>query len=171
MEHGLTDWGELPMPGEQSALLASGPRGADIRVGVDGAPGGPSCTRISARHAGSDTSAPVPSLSAGRPGPGIVGPSPLHARVPGPGALRRASTPDERAVSALEAAPHGWVQQSNFLIFAALTFAQAVGLHRWASGPGRGEAVAHRSAALSVAVGLVVAAVFPLREDAAGATL
>ena len=69
-------------------------------------------------------------------------------------------------ISALEADASGWIQQVNFLVFAALLTTFAIGLHRgiaatrfgWA-GPGL----------LGVAaVGLVLAAVFPLRADAAG---
>ncbi|MDT2003788.1 DUF998 domain-containing protein [Rhodococcus opacus] len=69
-------------------------------------------------------------------------------------------------ISALEADASGWIQQLNFLVFAALLTTFAFGLHRsiaatrfgWA-GPGLLGAAA---------VGLVLAAVFPLREDAAG---
>lgn len=77
-------------------------------------------------------------------------------------------SPVAEFVSALEAGPGGWVQQVNFAVFGLLTVAFALGLHlglrptRWgATGP-----------ALLVLSGmaLVWAAVFPLREDAAGVT-
>jgi hypothetical membrane protein len=71
-------------------------------------------------------------------------------------------------VSALEATPYGWVQRLNFAVFGILTLAFAVGLH-----------CAVRPSRLGVAgpallgvsgVGLLLAAVFPLREDANGLT-
>ncbi len=100
---------------------------------------------------------------------GIVGPVVFTLGFLAQEAFRRSEySPMTEPVSALEAGPHGWVQQLNFLIFAALTFAQAIGLHGGIRATRRGWA---GPALLALtAVGLVVAAVFPLREDAAGVT-
>lgn len=77
-------------------------------------------------------------------------------------------SPVAETVSALEAGPHGWVQQINFVVFGVLTVLFAVGLHRGMPASRAGWA----GPALLVAsgVGLVLAAVRPLREDAAGVT-
>ena len=72
----------------------------------------------------------------------------------------------EEPVSALEAGPHGWVQQANFLVFAALTIAHAVGLHLGMRSS-RGGIVGPALLALT-AVGGIVAAAIPFREDAFG---
>lgn len=74
--------------------------------------------------------------------------------------------PIAEPVSALEVGTYGWVQQINFVAFAALLFFFATGLHRGIDhtrfgilGP----------AFLGLAsIGLVFSAAFPLREDAAG---
>jgi hypothetical membrane protein len=71
-------------------------------------------------------------------------------------------------VSALEAQPHGWVQQINFVVFALLTVAFAVGLRRGLP-PTRAGAVGPALFAVS-GVGLLGAAIFPLRADPAGVT-
>ena len=69
-------------------------------------------------------------------------------------------------ISALEADPRGWIQQLNFLVFAVLLTIFAVGLHRGIAKARYGWA---GPALLGVAaVGLALAAVFPLREDPAG---
>jgi hypothetical protein len=76
--------------------------------------------------------------------------------------------PVAEVVSALEAGPGGWVQQVNFVVFGLLTAAFAVGLHvglrptRWG--------VIGPSLLVLSGMALVWAAVFPLREDAAGLT-
>jgi hypothetical membrane protein len=71
-------------------------------------------------------------------------------------------------VSALEATPYGWVQRLNFVVFGILTLAFAVGLHRAVRPSRLGVA---GPALLGVSgVGLLLAAVFPLREDANGLT-
>jgi hypothetical membrane protein len=76
--------------------------------------------------------------------------------------------PVTEPVSALEAGPAGWVQQLNFVVFGLLTMVFAVGLHR---GLRRGATGLAGPAMLFVSgVALVLAAVFPLREDAAGVT-
>lgn len=77
-------------------------------------------------------------------------------------------SPVAEVVSALEAGPWGWVQQVNFVVFGLLTVAFAVGLHlelrptRWG--------VIGPSLLVLSGTALVWAAVFPLREDAAGIT-
>ncbi|MEN0139619.1 MAG: DUF998 domain-containing protein [Rhodococcus sp. (in: high G+C Gram-positive bacteria)] len=69
-------------------------------------------------------------------------------------------------ISALEADPSGWIQQLNFLIFAALLTIFAVGLHRGIANTRYGWAGPALLGA--AAVGLILAAVFPLRADQAG---
>lgn len=76
--------------------------------------------------------------------------------------------PMRETVSALEAGPNGWVQQLNFLLFGALTMAFAVGLHRGVQ-PARFGVIGPALFFVS-GIGAVLSAVFPLREDAAGAT-
>jgi hypothetical membrane protein len=71
-------------------------------------------------------------------------------------------------VSALEAGPNGWVQQANFVVFGLLTLAFAVGLHHGIR-PSRGGLVGPALLFVS-GIGLLLAAAFPLREDAAGVT-
>jgi hypothetical membrane protein len=70
--------------------------------------------------------------------------------------------------SALEATPYGWVQQLNFVVFGVLTIAFAVGLHRGIRPTRTG--IAGPALILLSGVGLLLAAAFPLREDAAGVT-
>jgi hypothetical membrane protein len=77
-------------------------------------------------------------------------------------------SPMAEPVSALEAGPGGWVQQVNFVGFGLLTIAFAVGLHRGMR-PTRAGVLGPAILGWT-GVGLVLAAVFPLREDAAGAT-
>ncbi len=100
---------------------------------------------------------------------GIVGPLLFTAAFLAQEALRRDEfDPVAEPVSALEAGPNGWVQQVNFLIFGVLTIVFALGLHRAAPPTRRGVA---GPAALAISgLGLILAAVFPLREDAAGTT-
>ena len=75
--------------------------------------------------------------------------------------------PVAEPVSALEAGPYGWIQQLNFVVFGVLTLVFAVGLH---AGIERSRAGWIGPALLGVSgVGLLVAAVFPLRADASGA--
>jgi hypothetical membrane protein len=77
-------------------------------------------------------------------------------------------SPIAEPVSALEAGPNGWLQQVNFVVLGVLTIAFALGLHRGIRGTPRGFA---GPALLAVSgVGALLAAVFPLREDAAGVT-
>ena len=77
-------------------------------------------------------------------------------------------SPIAEPVSALEAGPNGWLQQVNFVLFGVLTIAFALGLHRGVRPTPRGFA---GPALLAVSgVGALLAAAFPLREDAAGVT-
>lgn len=77
-------------------------------------------------------------------------------------------SPIKEPVSALAAGPHGWIQSVNFAVFGVLTMVFAVGLHRVtrSSKPGViGSALFFLSG-----LGLLMAAAFPLREDAVGVT-
>lgn len=78
-------------------------------------------------------------------------------------------SPVAEPVSALEAGPGSWVQQANFVVFGLLTIAFAVGLHLKVR-PARAGWVGPAILILS-GVALLWAAVFPLRENAAGITL
>jgi hypothetical membrane protein len=77
-------------------------------------------------------------------------------------------SPLAEPVSALEAGPNGWVQQVNFVVFGLLTIAYAVRLHRGVRPTRSG--VVGSAIMVWTGIGLVLAAVFPLREDAAGLT-
>jgi hypothetical membrane protein len=76
--------------------------------------------------------------------------------------------PIAEPVSALEAGPNGWIQQLNFVVFGLLTIAFAVGMHRGLR-PTRAGVAGPALIAVS-GIGLLLAAAFPLREDAAGIT-
>lgn len=84
-------------------------------------------------------------------------------------AFRRSEfSPVSEPVSALEAGPNGWIQQVNFVVFGLMMLAFAVGLDR---GVAPTKAGTLGPVLLGVAsVGLLLAAAFPLREDAAGVT-
>ena len=83
--------------------------------------------------------------------------------------LRRGEyDPVSEVVSALEAGSHGWIQQVNFVVLGALTMIFAVGLHRGLA-PSRAGIVGPVALFISGAAN-VLGAIFPLREDAAGAT-
>jgi hypothetical membrane protein len=69
-------------------------------------------------------------------------------------------------VSNLEAGPHGWVQQLNFVVFAVLMATFALALHR-ALGTGGRRWWAPALLGLS-SVGLLLAAALPIEEDASG---
>lgn len=77
-------------------------------------------------------------------------------------------SPIKEPVSALAAGPNGWIQSVNFAVFGLLTTAFAVGLYRVSrtSKPG----VVGSSLFLVSGLGLLMAAAFPLRENAAGVT-
>ena len=99
---------------------------------------------------------------------GIIGPVLFTLAFMGQELLRRGEySPVAEPVSALEAGPNGWIQQANFVVFGLLTIAFAVGLHL---------GVRPRFGILAPALvgisglGLLLAAVFPLRQDAAGVT-
>ena len=77
-------------------------------------------------------------------------------------------SPMAEPVSALEAGPNGWVQQANFVVFGLLTLAFVVGLHRGIRPSRRG--LLGPALLFVSGMGLLLAAVFPLREDAAGVT-
>jgi len=100
---------------------------------------------------------------------GIVGPVLFTAGFLGQELFRMEEySPIAEPVSALEAGPNGWLQQLNFVLFGVLTIAFALGLHRGVRPTPRGFA---GPALLAVSgVGALLAAVFPLREDAAGVT-
>ena len=69
-------------------------------------------------------------------------------------------------VSALAAAPNGWIQSANFLVFGSLMIAFALGLHQGIR-PTRRGIVGPVLVALS-GVGLILAGVFPWTLDASG---
>ena len=100
---------------------------------------------------------------------GIAGPVMFTAGFLGQELVRMEEySPIAEPVSALEAGPHGWLQQVNFVLFGVLTIAFALGLHRGIRPTPRGLA---GPALLAVSgVGALLAAVFPLREDTAGVT-
>jgi hypothetical membrane protein len=101
---------------------------------------------------------------------GVVGPIIFTAGFLVQELLRRGEyNPMAEPVSALEAGPNGWVQQANFVVFGLLTMAFAVGIHLGVK-PARAGVAGPLILAWS-GVGLVLAGVFPLREDAAGVTV
>ena len=81
--------------------------------------------------------------------------------------LRRGEfSPVEQPVSALEAGPYGWVQQTSFVVFGLLTLIFAVGMHRGLRPSRRGIAGPLLLGVSGLA--LLLAAAIPLRQDAAG---
>ena len=100
---------------------------------------------------------------------GVVGPVLFTGTYMVQEVLRRDEySPMAEPVSALEAGPNGWVQQANFVVFGLLTLAFAVGLHRGIRPCRRG--LLGPALLFVSGMGLLLAAVFPLREDAAGVT-
>jgi hypothetical membrane protein len=100
---------------------------------------------------------------------GIIGPALFTAAFLAQEAFRRDEYhPVAEPVSALEAGPNGWIQQVNFVVFGLLTIAFAVGLHRGLRQTKTG--VVGPALLFVSGVGSLLAAVFPLREDAAGVT-
>jgi hypothetical membrane protein len=100
---------------------------------------------------------------------GIIGPILFTATFLAQEAFRRSEyDPLAEPVSALEAGPNGWVQQVNFVVFGVLTIAFALGLHRGLRPTKAG--IAGPALLFLSGIGLLLAAIFPLRQDAAGAT-
>jgi hypothetical membrane protein len=100
---------------------------------------------------------------------GIVGPILFTVAFFAQEALRAAEySPVAEPVSALEAGPNGWIQQLSFVVFGLLTIAFAAGLHRGLR-PTRAGIAAPAILTIS-GIGLLLAAAFPLREDAGGVT-
>lgn len=100
---------------------------------------------------------------------GIIGPVLFTATFLAQEAFRRSEyDPLAEPVSALEAGPNGWVQQVNFVVFGVLTIAFALGLHRGLRPTRAG--IAGPALLFISGIGLLLAAIFPLRQDAAGAT-
>ena len=98
---------------------------------------------------------------------GILGPVLFSAGFFAQQAFRGAAyDPIAEPVSALEAGPHGWIQQANFVVFGLLMLAYAVGLHRGIDRSPRG--ILGPALLGTAAVGLFIAAVIPLREDGVG---
>ena len=135
MKHGLTDWGELPIPPEPPAFLASA---------------GMTSQQATTSTRTDDTLARRLRAAAWA---GLVGPALFTAAFLVQEAFRR----DEysavaETVSALEAGPRGWVQQVSFVVFGVLTMAHAWGQHRgmaptkaWSRGAGRPLRHRHRT--------------------------
>lgn len=100
---------------------------------------------------------------------GIIGPVLFTAAFLAQEAFRTDEySPLAETISALEAGPNGWVQQASFVVFGLLTIAFAVGLHRGLL-PTRAGIVGPTLLFIS-GIGALLAAAFPLREDAAGVT-
>ena len=100
---------------------------------------------------------------------GIIGPILFTACFLLQEAFRRDEySPMAEPVSALEAGPNGWIQQANFVVLGILTIIFAIGLHRGLRTTRRGVL----GPLLVGATGVlnILAAVFPLKEDAAGET-
>lgn len=114
-------------------------------------------------HERSDWSLSLPALA------GIVGPVLFTATFLAQEAFRRSEyDPLAEPVSALEAGPNGWIQQVNFVVFGVLTIAFALGLHRGLRPTRAG--IAGPALLFLSGIGLLLAATFPLRQDAAGVT-
>jgi hypothetical membrane protein len=83
--------------------------------------------------------------------------------------LRRGEyDPISEVISALEAGGHGWVQQVNFVVLGLLTMIFALGLHRGLAASRAG--IIGPVALFVSGAANVLAAILPLRENAAGAT-
>lgn len=98
---------------------------------------------------------------------GMIGPVLFTGAFLAQEALRRGDYhPLAEPVSALEAGPNGWIQQINFAVFGLLTIAFAVGFHRGLRATRAG--IAGPAFLFLSGIGLLLAAAFPLSEDAAG---
>ena len=101
---------------------------------------------------------------------GLMGPVLFTAAFLVQEAFRRGEySPMAETVSALEAGPHGWVQQVSFVVFGVLTMAFSWGLNRGMA-PTKG-GFAGPAALFVTGIGLFVAAAVPVREDAAGVSI
>jgi len=113
--------------------------------------------------------APISPLVAPLAWAGIIGPLLFTATFLAQEAFRIDEySPMAEPVSALEAGPNGWVQQVNFVVFGLLTMGYAVGIHLGVR-PRTGGIIGPGLLFVS-GIGLLLAAIFPLREDAAGVT-
>jgi hypothetical membrane protein len=100
---------------------------------------------------------------------GIIGPPLFTACFVIQGMARRGEyDPITERVSALEAGSNGWIQQLNFIVFGLLMLIFAAGLRSSVRRP-RGRIIGPGIVAWW-GVGLILAGVFPLREDAQGQT-
>ena len=100
---------------------------------------------------------------------GIIGPVLFTAAFLAQELARRDEySPMTETVSALEAGPNGWIQQLSFVVLGVLTMAHAAGLHAGVRRTRGG--LAGPALLFLTGIGTLVAAVFPLREDAAGVT-
>jgi hypothetical membrane protein len=100
---------------------------------------------------------------------GIIGPLLFTATFLVQGGFRREEyNPLAEPVSALEAGPNGWIQRLNFVVFGLLTIAFAIGLNRGLRPTRTG--IIGPALLLVSGLGLLHAAIFPLREDAVGVT-
>jgi len=100
---------------------------------------------------------------------GIIGPILFTACFLIQEAFRRDEySPMAEPVSALEAGPNGWIQQVNFVVLGVLSIIFALGLHR-AVRETRLGLVGPLLIGIS-GVGNILAAVFPLKENATGET-
>ena len=98
---------------------------------------------------------------------GIVGPVLFSAGFLAQQAVRRpAYDPIAEPVSALEAGPYGWIQQTNFVVFGLFMLAFTFALHRGIDRSRRG--VLGPALLGAASTGLFIAAAIPLREGAAG---
>ena len=112
----------------------------------------------------------LPAWVAWAGGAGVLGPMLFTAAFFAQEAFRRGEYhPLAEPVSALEAGPNGWIQQVNFVVFGLLTITFAVGLHRGMRPIPAG--IAGPALLFVSGIGLLLAAAFPLSEDAAGVTL
>ena len=101
---------------------------------------------------------------------GIIGPALFTAAFLVQEVFRRGEyDPLAEPISALEAGPNGWIQRINFVVFGLLTIAFAVGLHRGIRPIRAG--IAGPALLFLSGIGLLLAATFPLSQDAAGVTI